>query len=71
VVADGAGGVQIGRSLPGRGAWLCADTASCLDQAARRDALGRALRVRLDADAYAHLRSLLERWAEIGPDMRE
>ena len=36
--------LQVGRTLPGRGAWLCAGSPSCLDLAVRRRALGRALR---------------------------
>jgi predicted RNA-binding protein YlxR (DUF448 family) len=71
VVADGAGGVAIGRTLPGRGAWLCADDLGCIDRAARKDSLGRALRHSLDPDAYARLRTLVERWADFRPNMRE
>jgi len=71
IVADGVGGVAVGRTLAGRGAWLCADRPACIDLAARKDSLGRALRTRLDPAAYAHLRVMIERWAEIGPDMRE
>ena len=71
VVADGAGGVAIGRTLPGRGAWLCADDLGCIDRAARKDSLGRALRHSLGPDAYARLRTLVERWADFRPDMRE
>ncbi|MET0727940.1 MAG: YlxR family protein [Acidimicrobiales bacterium] len=34
----------MGRTLPGRGAWLCAGSLTCLRQAAKRNALSRALR---------------------------
>jgi predicted RNA-binding protein YlxR (DUF448 family) len=42
--------VQIGRSLPGRGAWLCADSPACLQRAARRGALSRAMRASVNAE---------------------
>jgi predicted RNA-binding protein YlxR (DUF448 family) len=41
-----------GRTLPGRGAWLCPDPA-CAALAARRRAFGRALRTDVDPDAVA------------------
>ena len=47
---------QVGRTLPGRGAWLCADP-NCLELALRRRALARALRCDIDTDAAAALRS--------------
>ncbi|MGY4721121.1 YlxR family protein [Naumannella huperziae] len=47
-LAVGAGGaIAIGRTLPGRGAWLHPDP-GCLDLARRRRALPRALRVPAD-----------------------
>ena len=55
-------GVQlaVGRSRPGRGAWLCAATTlPCLDRAVHRKAFGRALRADLAADAAATLRAFL------------
>jgi len=71
VVADEVHGVAVGRTLPGRGAWLCADDPGCIDRAARKDSLGRALRHPLRPEAYARLRTLAERWADFRPDMRE
>ena len=54
------GHLAVGRSLPGRGAWLCAATVvACLDLAVRRRALGRALRAELAPDAPARLRGYL------------
>lgn len=45
---------------PGRGAWICAETAdSCLDQAAQRKALGRALRSEITKAELAELRAKL------------
>src|SRR5690606_19447264 len=38
------GSLAVGRTLPGRGAWLCADTPSCAEAALRRGAVPRALR---------------------------
>jgi hypothetical protein len=38
------GTAQIGRTLPGRGAWLCGVDRACLDRAQRTKALHRALR---------------------------
>ncbi len=37
-------GILVSRTAPGRGAWLCAGSVSCLDRAVKRDALRRALR---------------------------
>ena len=60
-VARGDGGqLAVGRSQPGRGAWLCAESVvACLDLAVRRKALGRALRAELAADAPVRLRRYL------------
>jgi len=51
------GALAIGRTLPGRGAWLCAGSLDCLEQAARRNALSRALRSPVSPDAVRALRS--------------
>ncbi|MEZ5138646.1 MAG: YlxR family protein [Acidimicrobiales bacterium] len=59
VVADGDGSVAIGRTLPGRGAWLCRASTSCLDLAIRRHGLARSLRTSVSATAAAELRSVL------------
>ena len=47
--------LQAGRTLPGRGAWLCAGSPSCLHRAARRGALSRALRAPVSAEAVLAL----------------
>jgi predicted RNA-binding protein YlxR (DUF448 family) len=46
----------------GRGAWLCAPPAAidCFDQATRRGALDRALRVSVGADEVLRVRAKLE-----------
>ncbi|MFZ6004939.1 MAG: YlxR family protein [Actinomycetota bacterium] len=55
-VALGPDGLlSISRTLPGRGAWLCAGSLQCLRLAARRNALSRALRAPVSADAVAAL----------------
>ncbi|HSO95925.1 MAG TPA: DUF448 domain-containing protein [Acidimicrobiia bacterium] len=60
VAADGGPDVGPG---PGRGAWLCRPpgTIRCLDDAQRRRALDRALRVSISASQLARLRAKLER----------
>jgi predicted RNA-binding protein YlxR (DUF448 family) len=60
VVRTPDGALVVGRSLPGRGAWLCAATASeCAALAARRRAFGRALRADVTPEAVESLRTLL------------
>jgi predicted RNA-binding protein YlxR (DUF448 family) len=38
------GSLEVGRTLPGRGAWLCAGSPACRQRAARPGLLSRALR---------------------------
>jgi predicted RNA-binding protein YlxR (DUF448 family) len=61
VVAVDGDGVAVGRTLPGRGAWLCAGSEDCLERAVKRSALGRALRapVAVDAATAEPLRTML------------
>jgi predicted RNA-binding protein YlxR (DUF448 family) len=59
------------RKLPGRGAWLCAESVRCLTEAGRRHAFDRAFRASLDAEAVERLRSrLLAAWGQPGIDVR-
>jgi predicted RNA-binding protein YlxR (DUF448 family) len=51
VVRRSDGTLRAGRTLPGRGAWLCAESPSCLQRAARRGALSRALRAPVSSEA--------------------
>jgi predicted RNA-binding protein YlxR (DUF448 family) len=44
---------------PGRGAWLCRDSPGCLEQAERRQVLGRALRAEVVPGATERLRRLV------------
>ena len=48
VVADEAGRIRIGRTLPGRGAYLH-DHPGCVGDALKRGAIGRALKRRVVA----------------------
>ena len=59
VVAGPAGELAVGRSLPGRGAWLCLGSPECIDAADRRRAFSRALRTEVTAPATAALRECL------------
>ncbi|MEM9614208.1 MAG: DUF448 domain-containing protein [Actinomycetota bacterium] len=57
---DGDGALSMGRSLPGRGAWLCTDRlVECLDDAAPAQ-WSRAFRTRVSADAVDALRIKLD-----------
>ncbi|HEY5025794.1 MAG TPA: YlxR family protein [Acidimicrobiales bacterium] len=58
-LTSGAHGELVIGPGPGRGAWLCRDSPSCLDQAVRRQALGRALRADVVPEAVEGLRKLL------------
>jgi predicted RNA-binding protein YlxR (DUF448 family) len=59
VVARPDGGLAVGRTLPGRGAWLCRGTLACFDAAVRRHAFERALRTTVGSEALASLRATL------------
>jgi predicted RNA-binding protein YlxR (DUF448 family) len=54
-----SGSLAIGRSEPGRGAWLCAGSEACFDTAVQRKALGRALRREVPGHELAWLRERL------------
>ena len=54
------GTLDIGRTLPGRGAWVC-PTSECLDLAVRRNALPRAFRQELAAGAADALRARMDK----------
>lgn len=53
--------LRLGRSLPGRGAWLCPDL-TCLDSAIRRKAIPRALRVEIGTPQIDALRAAFVEW---------
>jgi predicted RNA-binding protein YlxR (DUF448 family) len=58
LAATREGAVQIGRTVPGRGAWLC--SAACIAPAFDRGALARALRRKLTNPEAEALRARLE-----------
>lgn len=60
VTRTDAGGLAVGRSLPGRGAWLHPDPA-CLETAVKRRAFSRALRAPVRPGAAEAVRAALAR----------
>lgn len=62
------GSVQVGRTLAGRGAWLCGHNRACLELALKRKAFGRALRVDL---APEDLEALRAHFPDATPDVRD
>ena len=65
VVRTAGGGLSVGRSLPGRGAWLCAGRPECVDLAGRRKAFAKALRAPVEAPAVEALRDYMGERARI------
>ena len=59
VVGMADGSLTVGRTLPGRGAWLCAGSMSCLEAAVRHKAFARALRAEVAPQAVGVLRARL------------
>ncbi|MFN2607141.1 MAG: DUF448 domain-containing protein [Acidimicrobiales bacterium] len=55
------GSLVEGRAAPGRGAWLCRGSVTCVDAAAGRRAFGRALRTDVTPGAVASLRASVVR----------
>jgi predicted RNA-binding protein YlxR (DUF448 family) len=53
------GQLLVSRTAPGRGAWLCKGSPSCVDLAERRRAFDRAFRTKVDPEAVAALRAAL------------
>ncbi len=50
------GSLQVGRTLPGRGAWLCRGSRECFELAARKGGFARALRTSIRPADVAALR---------------
>jgi predicted RNA-binding protein YlxR (DUF448 family) len=71
VARDSGGALSLSRQLSGRGAWLCRGEVEglpaegCLDQAAQRQAFGRAFRVPVAPDAVMVLRETVEERARM------
>jgi predicted RNA-binding protein YlxR (DUF448 family) len=61
VVRGPTGEFDLGRDLPGRGAWLCIGSKGCAEAALRKGALGRALRAKFESSAGEQLVVILER----------
>ena len=61
VVVGSSGELEVGRHLPGRGAWLCAGSKPCAGAALRKGALARALRIASEGGEIERLALLLER----------
>ena len=57
VARSGEASLGLSRTLPGRGAWLCAGSLRCFELAVRRNALSRALRVSVGPDQIEQLRN--------------
>lgn len=57
MIRAGDGTLVVGRTLPGRGAWLCAGSLACIDLATRRNAFQRALRGSVTERSVASLRA--------------
>jgi uncharacterized protein len=56
VVRRSGGTLEVGRTLPGRGAWVC-PSKTCIDLAERRKAFGRAFKAELADGAIEALRA--------------
>ena len=59
MVALPGGGLATGRTLPGRGAWLCAGSPACIEAAVLRKAFDRALRTSVHSEAVDELKTSL------------
>ncbi|MGK2958069.1 MAG: YlxR family protein [Acidimicrobiales bacterium] len=57
--------LEIGRTLPGRGAWLCAGSVSCIDLASKRKAFTRAFRGHVRQETIESLRAEIAERARI------
>jgi len=51
------GSLAVGRTLPGRGAWLCAGSLRCFELAVRRRAFAKALRATVDEHEVERVRT--------------
>lgn len=71
IVAGPDGSLAIGRTLRGRGAWLCRDSEVCLDAATRRNAFAKGLRAVVTVEAVADLRERLSERGRIEENREE
>ena len=61
------GSLAVGRTLAGRGAWLCRGSTECLGQARRRKAFDRAFRRSVADGAVERLEQEWDRPGGMGP----
>ena len=60
ITLGGPDGLVLDRRAPGRGAWLCADTAlACFEQAVKKTAFARTLKAPVPDGAVESLRRIL------------
>ena len=59
------GRLEVGRTLPGRGAWVCAGSPACVESAQRRRAFDRALRGPVDPRSVERLRAEVAERAKV------
>ncbi|MDQ3354785.1 MAG: YlxR family protein [Actinomycetota bacterium] len=59
VIRRSDGTLGVGRTLLGRGAWVCTDSPDCIEQAERRNAFTRALRGPIEPGAVDEVRKAL------------
>ena len=62
------GSLAIGRTLPGRGAWLCAGSLPCFELAVRRRDFAKALRATVDEHDIERVRT---EFLQSGPAARD
>jgi predicted RNA-binding protein YlxR (DUF448 family) len=58
-VVAGDGSLAVGRTLPGRGAWLCRGSLECAAAAVKRNAFRRALRRPVSSEVVQELLRVL------------
>jgi predicted RNA-binding protein YlxR (DUF448 family) len=62
------GTLAIGRTLPGRGAWLCAGSLPCFELAVRRHGFAKALRATVDEHDIERVRTVFLRYGSAARD---
>ena len=60
VVRLSDGSLEVGRSVPGRGAWLCRTSSDCVDLAVSRKSFERALRGPVSTEQMEKVRTALK-----------
>ena len=65
--SEGKAEIDLTGRKAGRGAYLCLDK-SCIDNARKRDALSRALRIKVEPDIYDKILEIVVSYAEEDPE---